>query len=134
MRSRRSEERALVALDAGEPASRSWTLAITPLGRDVVAGGARRLTHPPPRPPAGGGPPISPRPPPPPGRPRAPARYTHRCAREGRTVAGRGNAAGGKSGLHRAGCWVTPRGGNPTDQCHRKETAAREGGKGETVR
>ena len=30
---------------------------------------------------------------------------------------------GGKSGLRRAGCWVTPRGGNPTDQCHRKQTA-----------
>src|SRR5205085_12538845 len=27
---------------------------------------------------------------------------------------------GGKSGLHRAGCWLTARGGNPTDQCHRK--------------
>src|SRR5213594_2891380 len=44
-------------------------------------------------------------------------------AREGWTVAGRGDAAGGKSGLRRAGCWVTPRGGNPTDQCHRKQTA-----------
>ena len=65
---------------------------------------------------------------------RRPARYTLPCAREGWTVAGRGNAAGGKSGLHRAGCWVTPRGGNPTDQCHRKQTAVREGGKGETVR
>src|SRR5262249_45261947 len=61
-------------------------------------------------------------------------------AREGWTVAGRGDAAGGKSGLRRAGCWVTPRGGNPTDQCHRKETAVpsvpervagREGGNGE---
>src|SRR2546425_13254224 len=60
--------------------------------------------------------------------------YTVTCAREGWTVAGRGNAAGGKSGLHRAGCWVTPRGGNPTDQCHRKQTAVRKGGKGETVR
>ena len=45
MRSRRSEERALVALDAGEPASRSWTLAITPLGRDVAAGRADWLTY-----------------------------------------------------------------------------------------
>src|SRR2546428_8599821 len=45
MRSRRSDERALVALDAGEPASRSWTLAITPLGRDVVAGRADWLAH-----------------------------------------------------------------------------------------
>src|SRR5204862_7336415 len=64
----------------------------------------------------------------------AAARYTRRRAREGWTVAGRGNVAGGKSGLRRAGCWVTPRGGNSTDQCHRNQTAAREGGKGETVR
>src|SRR5215467_5725821 len=42
--------------------------------------------------------------------------------------------AGGKSGLHRAGCWLTARGGDPTDQCHRKQTAARKDGKGETVR
>src|SRR4029453_18001312 len=49
--------------------------------------------------------------------------YTRICAREGWAIAGRGDAAGGKSGLHRAGCWVTPRGGNPTDQCHRKKTA-----------
>src|SRR6266545_2441106 len=34
--------------------------------------------------------------------------------------------AGGKSGLRRAGCWLTARGGNPTDQCHRKQTAARQ--------
>src|SRR5687768_5287786 len=53
---------------------------------------------------------------------------------EGRMVAGRGNATGGKSGLHRAGCWVTPRGGNATDQCHRKQTAGSRAGKGETVR
>jgi len=72
--------------------------------------------------------------------PLTPLGYTVRCAREGWTVAGRGNAAGGKSGLRRAGCWVTPRGGNPTDQCHRKETAVSSslrgwrGGKGETVR
>ena len=36
-------------------------------------------------------------------------------AGEGRAIAGHDNVAGGKSGLHRAGCWVTPRGGNPTD-------------------
>ncbi len=36
---------ALVTLDAGEPAPRSWTLAITPLGRDVVAGRADWLAH-----------------------------------------------------------------------------------------
>jgi hypothetical protein len=42
--------------------------------------------------------------------------------------------AGGKSGLRRAGCWLTARGGDPTDQCHRKQTAARKVGKGETVR
>ena len=45
------------------------------------------------------------------------------CVGEGRVIAGRSNATGGKSGLHRAGCWVTPRGGNATDQCHRKQTA-----------
>ena len=37
--------------------------------------------------------------------------------------------AGGKSGLHRAGCWLTARGGNPTDQCHRKQTAVSETGR-----
>jgi hypothetical protein len=42
--------------------------------------------------------------------------------------------AGGKSGLRRAGCWLTARGGDPTAECHRKQTAARKDGKGETVR
>src|SRR6266481_2925825 len=37
--------------------------------------------------------------------------------------------AGGKSGLRRAGCWLTARGGNPTDQCHRKQTAVSETGR-----
>jgi hypothetical protein len=37
--------------------------------------------------------------------------------------------AGGKSGLHRAGCWLTARGGNPTDQCHRKQTAVSSTGR-----
>ena len=37
--------------------------------------------------------------------------------------------AGGKSGLRRAGCWLTARGGDPTDQCHRKQTAARKDGR-----
>ena len=49
-------------------------------------------------------------------------------------IAGAGNRTGGKSGLHRAGCWLKARGGDPTDQCHRKQTAAFTGGKGETVR
>src|SRR3989442_5871219 len=45
MRSRRSEECALVTLNAGEPAPRAWTLAMTPLGRDVTAGRADWLAH-----------------------------------------------------------------------------------------
>ncbi len=49
-------------------------------------------------------------------------------------IAGAGDRTGGKSGLRRAGCWLTARGGDPTDQCHRKQTAAFTGGKGETVR
>src|SRR4029450_10338811 len=36
--------------------------------------------------------------------------------REGRTVAGAVHRAGGKSGLRRAGCWLTARGGDPTDR------------------
>jgi len=48
-------------------------------------------------------------------RPGRPAGVYLRGAREGWTVAGHGNVTGGKSGLHRAGCWVTPRGGNPTE-------------------
>ena len=35
----------LVTLDADEPASRAWTLALTPLGRDVVAGRADWLAR-----------------------------------------------------------------------------------------
>ena len=35
--------------------------------------------------------------------------------REGRTVAGGVTRAGGKSGLHRAGCWLTARRGDPTE-------------------
>ena len=62
-----------------------------------------------------------------------PAGYTRRRAREDRTVAGRGNTAGGKSGLRRAGCWLTARGGNPTESA--TETyRRRKAGKGETVR
>ena len=30
----------------------------------------------------------------------------------------------GKSGLHRAGCWPTASGGDPREQCHRKQTAS----------
>src|SRR6266446_10766575 len=56
------------------------------------------------------------------------------CVREGWMIAGSGNRTGGKSGLRRAGCWLTARGGDPTDQCHREQTAAFTGGKGETVR
>src|SRR6185295_14510248 len=56
------------------------------------------------------------------------------CVREGWMIAGAGNRTGGKSGLRRAGCWLTARGGDPTDQCHREQTAAFTGGKGETVR
>src|SRR5262245_6971202 len=60
-------------------------------------------------------------------------RYTQGRAREDRTVAGRGNTAGGKSGLRRAGCWLTARGGDPTESA--TETyRRREAGKGETVR
>ena len=57
--------------------------------------------------------------------PRLPHRaYTDRRAREDRAIAGHFAVTGGKSGLRRAGCWLTARGGNPTDQCHRKQTAA----------
>jgi len=37
------------------------------------------------------------------------------CVREGWMIAGTGNRAGGKSGLRRAGCWLTARGGDPMD-------------------
>src|SRR5262249_20624729 len=53
----------------------------------------------------------------------APVGYTRICAREGWTIAGRGEGAGGKPGLHGAGCWETPGGGNPRDKSNRKETA-----------
>src|SRR5436309_2600660 len=56
------------------------------------------------------------------------AGYTRRRAREDRTVAGRGNTAGGKSGLRRAGCWLTARGGDPTEsatETYRRRKAVR---------
>ncbi len=61
-------------------------------------------------------------------------------AREGWMIAGRSDAAGGKSGLRRAGCWVTPRGETPRTSATEKQTAVSSGprgwrgGKGETVR
>jgi len=58
----------------------------------------------------------------------APRRYTEGRAREDRTVAGRGNTAGGKSGLRRAGCWLTARGGDPTEsatETYRRRKAVR---------
>ena len=40
------------------------------------------------------------------------------------TIAARPFGAGrGKSGLHRTRSWVTPRRGDPTEQCHRNQTA-----------
>ena len=61
-------------------------------------------------------------------------------------VAGALVGAGGKSELRRAGCWITPSGGNPKESATEKRPpmhAARRGaipgasrlaGKGETVR
>lgn len=42
-------------------------------------------------------------------------RYTHLRAREGQAIAGHLAVTGGKSGLRRAGCWLTARGGDPMD-------------------
>jgi len=41
---------------------------------------------------------------------------------------------GGKSGLHRAGCWVTPRGGDPTESATETRPPWFVHGKGERVR
>src|SRR5437764_186093 len=44
------------------------------------------------------------------------------------------DAPRGKSGLHRAGCWVTPRRGDPRKVPQRTDRLRFSGGKGETVR
>jgi hypothetical protein len=47
---------------------------------------------------------------------------------EGWAIAGHGNVAGGKSGLRRAGCWLTARGGDPTEsatETYRRREAVR---------
>jgi hypothetical protein len=49
-------------------------------------------------------------------------------------IAGRTHPAGGKSGLHRAGCWVTPRGGDPTESATETRPPWYVHGKGERVR
>ena len=41
---------------------------------------------------------------------------------------------GGKSELRRAGCWVTPSGGNSKDSATESKPPAASAGKGETVR
>ena len=66
-------------------------------------------------------------------------RYTDLRAREGQTIAGHLAVTGGKSGLRRAGCWLTARGGNPTDSATeskppRPRVTDVRCGKGETVR
>ena len=43
-------------------------------------------------------------------------------------------ATGGKSELRRAGCWVTPRGGDPIDSATENKPPALRAGKGEMVR
>ena len=63
----------------------------------------------------------------PPGRSGAARPTNHRCAAPAGT--------GGKSGLRRAGCRVTPGGGDPEDSATEKTPPpATAGGKGEMVR
>lgn len=52
----------------------------------------------------------------------------------GQMIAGRLRAAGGKSELHRAGCWVTPSGGNPRESATETRPPWFAHGKGEKVR
>jgi len=46
----------------------------------------------------------------------------------------RGSGTGGKSGLHRAGCWVTPSLGDEEDSATESKPPRLVRGKGETVR